>query len=101
MPPSHHDDPLSRTLAEWRVRPPANPLFRAAVWSRIEAASRPSTWTKFARAHSALVGSVFAAALLFGAWTGRLQGRHEATAVRNAIAAEYVHALDARWLRNP
>ena len=101
MPHSHNDDLLSRTLAEWRVSPPPDPLFRASVWARIESASRPSTWTKFARAHAALVSSLFAAALLLGGLTGRLQGRHEAAAVRNAIAAEYVHALDPRWLRNP
>lgn len=100
MSPSSHD-PLSHTLAEWRVRPARNPHFRAAVWARVEAAARPSTWTRFARTHPAAVSGILAAAVLLGALTGRTEARQHEQQERAAIAANYVHALDARWMRHP
>lgn len=95
------NDPLNRALADWRVAPARNPQFRAAVWRRLEAARRPSTWTKFARSHPAAVSSVLVAAVLLGAVSGRTRAQHRTAADRLAIATDYVHSLDARWLRNP
>lgn len=89
----------SPALSHWRVDPPRNPQFRAEVWARIDAAARPSTWAKFARAHPGLVTSALAAAILLGAWRGRTEAREQTAADRYAIAGDYVHALDARWMR--
>jgi hypothetical protein len=83
------------------VAPRSNPGFRTQVWARIEAARRPSTWTSFARAHPAVVSALLVAAILAGAWTGRTEARDHMRADQEAIAATYVHALDARWMRHP
>lgn len=101
MPPLHPDDSLPRDLATWRVKPQRDPEFRAAVWSQIEAARHPSSWTKFARAHAPLVSVLLFGAILAGAWTGTSEARLRTQADRTAIAASYVHSLDARWMRHP
>ncbi len=101
MPPSESIDPLSPTLREWRVAPHPNPNFRTNVWARIDAARRPSTWTKFARAHPAFVAAFVAAGVLFGAWSGQAKARERTDADRTTLAANYVHRLDARWMREP
>lgn len=98
--PDAHES-LSRTLAGWRVTPPRNPQFRAEVWSRIEAARRAPTWTGYVRSHGALVAGAFALAVMLGAWTGRARAQERATAARAALVADYVHGLDARWMRLP
>ena len=98
-PDTNH--PLRRALADWRVQPTRDPHFRAAVWRRLEAARRPSTWARFARSHPAAVGGLLMVAVVLGAFTGRTEARHRTDADRLAIAADYVHSLDARWLRNP
>ena len=101
MSSSKDPNSLSKTLAGWQVNPPRNPQFRAAVWARIEAAHQPSTWSKFARAHATLVGTLLFTAVAAGAWTGRVEAREQMKADRTAIAASYVHSLDARWMRHP
>lgn len=101
MSSSHHDDPLSRALAGWRVNPRPAPDFRAAVWSRIHAADAPTNWSAFARGHAALVSSLLVVGVLLGALTGRNEARERSDADRTTIAANYVHSLDARWMRNP
>ncbi len=102
MSPSPSKDPLSGLLAQWRITPTHNAHFRSNVWSRIEAGNRqPATWSAFARAHSGLVAAVVTASMLVGAWTGLNEAREHRDAERQAIAASYVHTLDARWMRNP
>lgn len=95
------NDPLSATLREWRVNPPADPQFRPQVWARIGTAVRPSTWSRFARSHPALVASMLGLAVLAGAFSGRVEARQRAAADQFLIASQYVHALDARWQRQP
>ena len=97
----HPDETLSRALADWRVAPRRNPQFRTAVWARIEAARRAPSWTGYARAHGALVASALVVAVVLGAWTGRVQARERDAAARAAVVADYVHGLDARWMRLP
>ena len=97
--PDSPNDPLPGVLASWRLRPTVNPRFRADVWQRIEAAGRPSNWARFARAHPALVSSILAAAVVVGAVSGRTEARQKTEADRAAVAASYVHQLDARWMR--
>jgi len=95
------EEPLSRTLADWRVTPPRHPHFRPDVWSRIEAARRAPTWTGYVRAHGALVAGALMLAMVLGAWTGRERARERDAAARATLVADYVHSLDARWMRLP
>ncbi len=95
------EDSLSRTLAGWRVTPRRNPQFRAGVWQRIAAARREPSWAGYARAHGAVVATALTVAVALGAWTGRERARDRDAAARSALVAEYVHSLDARWMRLP
>jgi len=94
-------DPLDSTLAAWRVQPTPEPQFRVQVWSRIAAASQSVNWTRFARAHPALVSGALGAALVVGAWTGREQARSHAATESSRLAAAYVQSLDARTMTLP
>jgi len=95
------NETLSRALADWRVSPPRNPQFRAEVWSRIEAGRRAPSWTVYLRAHRALIASALMLAVVLGAWTGRERARERDAAARATLVANYVHGLDARWMRLP
>jgi hypothetical protein len=97
----HAPDPLSDELRQWLVQPRANPHFRTSVWAKIEASRRPSTWSAFARGHLALVTVFLFGSVLIGAWGGRTQAREQFDADRSVLAANYVHQLDARWMRSP
>ena len=94
-------EPLSRTLADWRLAPPRNPQFRTEVWARIEAARRAPSWAGYVRAHGTLVGCALTLAMILGAWSGRERAHERAAAARAALVADYVHGLDARWMRLP
>ncbi len=97
----HPSEPLSRTLADWRVVPHRNPQFRAEVAQRIAAARRAPTWTGYIRARGPLVAGALTIAMVLGAWGGRERARARDAAARDALVAEYVHGLDARWMRLP
>jgi hypothetical protein len=94
------NDPLSSELQQWRVEPSSNPQFRTSVWAKIEATRRAASWSSFARAHPALVTVFLASGALFGAWSGRVQAREQFETDRSVLAANYVHELDARWMRS-
>lgn len=89
------NDPLSRTLAAWRIRPPANPNFRPAVWQRIGAEARES-WAGYVRAHA--LGLSVAALVVAGAagWTGRAAVKAQLDAGREAMVVVYLTDLDPR-----
>ena len=53
------------------------------------------------RAHGALVAGALMLAVVLGAWTGRERARERTAAARAALVADYVHGLDARWMRLP
>ena len=95
MIPSNHHDPLSRTLAEWRVHPAADPDFRPAVWQRIKQNS-PETWTSYMRAH--LLGwSLLAAVAVVGAgWTGHSVAQAKLEDSREKMVVAYLGNLDPR-----
>jgi hypothetical protein len=101
MTPVESPDGLSRALTGWRVSPETNPNFRAEVWARIDRESRAPTWTGYLRANGVLVASALASAVLVGAWTGRGQAREREARAKAELVAEYVHALDSRWMRAP
>lgn len=90
-----------RALADWRVTPRRHPNFRADVWARIERERRAPTWTGYVRAHGALVAGALALAVLVGAWSGRERAKTREAQAQAALVAEYVHGLDARWMRSP
>jgi hypothetical protein len=98
-PPS--PDPLSRTLADWRVAPRPHPQFRAAVWARIDTARGAASWSSFTRAHLAAVAGAVAIAILAGAVTGRERARARVETERGQLANAYVQAMDARTMRMP
>lgn len=101
MNPADSEKLLSRALAEWRVAPRRNPSFRADVRARIERERRTPTWPGYVRAHGALVAAALALAVLVGAWSGRERARAREAQAQAALVAEYVHGLDARWMRSP
>jgi hypothetical protein len=101
MNSDHEPSGLGRLLPEGRMEPRRNPHFRTEVWGRIEAAKRVSSWTGYARAHAPWVAGVLALAIVLGAIGGREEARAQASADRSALASAYVHALDARWMRQP
>lgn len=92
---------FSRLLQAWRVSPPHNPDFRAAVWRRLEVSRQPLSWPRYVRAHGAMVGAALAVAIVVGAVTGREQARARVAAERAELAASYVKALDARSMVMP
>lgn len=78
-----------------------NPKFRPEVWKRIQEGTHATTWTGFARAHRPTLAAVLAIAIVVGAVTGRHEASEKRDESRTALAANYVHALDARWMRQP
>lgn len=90
------NDFLSRALADWRVAPPRNPQFRAAVRGRIEAARAVVSWPGYARAHAVVVAGALGLAVLVGGWVGREQAQARVAAKRAEMATAYVQSLDAR-----
>ncbi len=101
MNPSEMNDPLSRTLADWRVVPRRDPGFRAAVSRRIAPATAGSSWRGYARAHASALAGALAVAVVLGAWVGRQQARSRVDADRAQIVRAYVRALDARAMATP
>jgi hypothetical protein len=95
------DDSISSLLADWRVIPRRDPQFRTAVWRRLEATRRASSWTTYARAHAALVAGALTVALVAGALTGREWARARVEAESDRLADSYVRAMDARTMRMP
>lgn len=92
------DRSLDQTLADWRVTPHRNPQFRTEVWDQI-AAAKPASWPAYARLHAAALMGGLALALVIGALAGREEAKSRVAAERDAIAREYVQALDARTMR--
>jgi hypothetical protein len=88
-------DPFSDALQRWRVQPPRDPDFRAAVWRRLDGAPAP-TWTGYLRGH--LLGwSVTAMmALVAAGWGGHAMARARLDADRDAMVVSYLSALDPR-----
>jgi len=95
MNPSHPNDPLSRTLAEWRVNPKPDPTFRPAVWERIKQRSR-ETWSAYLRAHLVVWTVTGAAALVTAGWTGHLFAETRINASREQMVVSYLNSLDPR-----
>jgi hypothetical protein len=95
-----HDD-LSATLAAWRVNPPADPAFRAAVHARLAADESLLSWPRFARRHAILVASLLGVAAVGGALGGQASARLRVAEARERLASAYVQSLDARAMGRP
>lgn len=95
MEPSATNDPLSRTLAEWRVQPPPDPNFRPGVWQRIRRRS-VDTWGTYVQAHRGAWSAVAILAASFAGWAGHQAGRAEFDSQRDAMVTAYLVELDPR-----
>lgn len=95
MTPSPSPDPLAPALASWRVDPPADPGFRAAVWRRIEAAA-PATWAGYLRRHAVAWSVAAALAVAAAGWTGHRAAQARLAAERERMVAAYLGDLDPR-----
>ena len=88
-------DNLTEVLRSWRVKPPADPGFRAAVWQRI---GRPVevSWPAYLRAHTAAWS--LAALLVVGVagFAGRAVAQARVQADRESIVVSYLVELDPR-----
>ena len=107
MNPSDPND-LSRTLADWRVNPKADPNFRPAVWQRIQQRSR-ETWGSYVQGHLAGWAVASVVAVVGATFTGpdTAELLHAATiAIVGAVPLDVLwHAVPAFptlsevWLR--
>ncbi|MFZ5494289.1 MAG: hypothetical protein ACOZE5_03000 [Verrucomicrobiota bacterium] len=88
-------DDLSEVLQSWRVKPPADPDFRAAVWRRIGRQGE-ATWPAYLRAHTA--AWALAAMLTIGVagFAGRALAQARVQADREAVVVAYLTELDPR-----
>ena len=89
------NDPLSRTLAGWRVQPQADPNFRPAVWQRIRLTTR-ETWATYVRAHLATWAVVAVVTVTAAGWAGLSAGQARLSANRDAMVTAYLVELDPR-----
>ena len=94
-------DPLSSTLAVWRINPPSDAAFRAAVWKRLQADESGLPWIGFARRHAVFVAGLCVLASLAGAWGGQASARLRVAEARERLANAYVQSLDARAMGRP
>ena len=67
----------------------------------IDATQRPPAWSVYWRTHGALVVAALVCAVALGGWRGHEQARERGAQARAALVADYVHGLDARWMRAP
>ncbi len=95
MNTSDPNDPLSRTLAAWRVAPPPDPNFRAAAWRRIARANR-DTWAAYLRAHVAGWSAAAALAVVAASWAGHAAAQAKLDADRERMVVSYLGAIDPR-----
>ncbi len=89
-------DSLSNDLRLWQVSPPPDPGFRAAVWQRIDARRRESTWPAFVRTRGTALAVAAIAIVVVSGWTGHSVARSRVQADRSTLAAHYLASLDVR-----
>jgi len=88
-------DSLSEVLQSWRVKPLADPDFRAAVWRRI---GRPAdvSWPAYLRAHTTAWSLAAVLALGVAGFAGHAMAQARIQADREAIVVSYLVELDPR-----
>lgn len=88
-------DNLSEVLRGWRVDPPVEPDFRAAVWRRIGRRTE-ATWPAYLRTHTLSWGLAAVLALSAAGFAGRALAQANIQADREAIVVAYLVELDPR-----
>lgn len=88
-------DKLSVTLQDWRVKPPSDPGFRAAVWRRI-GQQGVATWPAYLRAHTAVWSVAAVLAFSVAGLAGRAIAQARVQADREAMVVSYLVELDPR-----
>ncbi len=81
-------DPLSDLLKTWRHEPPAEPRFKAGVWTRIETGREKSRTAAFYRWALPLAACL---AVVLGVGSAMLEVRQKHT---DRMAAAYVRTVD-------
>jgi len=89
------NDPLSRTLAHWRVQPKADPHFRPAVWARIRQGAH-ETWATYVQTHLAAWTLVAVVTVTAAGWAGVSASRARLSEDRDRMVASYLVELDPR-----
>lgn len=88
-------DSLSAVLHRWRVDPPADPNFRAAVWQRVEGRTREN-WPAYVRSHATAWSLAAVVMLGVAAYSGSVLARAHVRAEREAMVVNYLVELDPR-----
>ena len=95
---SESHEPSRPTLQVWQVSPPLDPLFRSAVWARIEAARQWAdlTWAGYLRRHTLAWVLVLGVVAVGAGAVGLRAGAKHSAADRDLVLASYVATIDAR-----
>lgn len=88
-------DKLSEILQDWRVKPPSDPGFRAAVWRRIGQQGE-ATWTAYLRAHTAAWAVAAVLTFSVAGVAGRALAQARVEADRETMVVSYLVELDPR-----
>jgi hypothetical protein len=88
-------DTLSERLRGWRVEPPTDPGFRAAVWGRIGRKGE-TTWPAYLRAHTAAWAMAAVLTVSVAGFAGRAIAQARVQADREAMVVSYLVDLDPR-----
>lgn len=85
-------------LRHWQVEAPADPDFRAAVWTRIEGARQAASlsWAGYFRRNAQAWSLALVLALSVSALVGYRAGERHSERERAAILQTYLAAIDAR-----
>lgn len=86
---------LSAALRVWRVEPPADPRFRAGVWSRLQRRV-PATWPAYVRGHLAGWAVAAGIAVVAAGWGGHQLAQLRLEAQREQMVVSYLGGLDPR-----
>lgn len=89
------NDPLSQTLAAWRLSPGRDANFRPRVWARIQQRARGS-WSTYVRAHRVGWSVAATLAITVAGIAGHSAGRAKLQAERERMIVSYLGNLDPR-----
>ncbi len=87
--------PLSATLRDWQVTPPADPHFRHNVWQRLNA-QIPASWPAYLRGHAVAWMLVTVLTVSAAALTGHATAQAKVKADRETMVVSYLVELDPR-----
>ncbi len=96
LPPT--SEPSRNALRAWRVEPPVDSGFRAAVWARIDASRAviAENWSAYFRRHAVVWSLVLLVCVSGSALLGQRAGERHTSAERDSILHVYLAEIDAR-----